>query len=169
MRARLGPGRFVLASARGLCVCVCSALGTPWGDSRRSRGLAATRPWLVHRGARTRIGNEHADSLLTYPQAHNLSAKARDSSTPRCRCCAPHTATTPHTLWCSVLSDLRSTRSRSSIATSLNAPYGAPYFLTHSRYIRGIQMLSCLNTPYGAPCFLTRKDHQLISRAPARS
>ena len=85
----------------------------------------------------------------------NLSTQARDSSTPRYGCCAPHTATTPHPLWCSVLSDPRSTRSRSSIATSLNAPYDAPYFLTVSRSTVRQSGLTCLNAPYGAPCFLT--------------
>ena len=110
----------------------------------------------------------------------NLSTQARDSSTPRYGCCAPHTATTPHPLWCSVLSDPRSTRSRSSIATSLNAPYDAPCFLTPTfthqwREAMGILMYlmvlhafchghticrQCnqkrgLDAPYGAPYFLT--------------
>ena len=39
---------------------------------------------------------------------------------------------------------------------SLNAPYGAPYFLTHFDMFRDrLVFMINLNTPYGAPCFLT--------------
>ena len=37
----------------------------------------------------------------------------------------------------------------------LNAPYGAPCFLTREDYQSGMSQTWGLNAPYGAPCFLT--------------
>ena len=44
------------------------------------------------------------------------------------------------------------------MAFSLNAPYGAPCYLTDGNlYITALYSPS-LNAPYGAPCFLTEDD-----------
>ena len=50
-------------------------------------------------------------------------------------------------------------------AAGLNAPYGAPRFLTLSRLTDLRSALSCLNAPYGAPCFLTAVDDSVGVRA----
>ena len=39
----------------------------------------------------------------------------------------------------------------------LNAPYGAPYFLTPRLSMVRVFSSPCLNAPYGAPCFLTAR------------
>ena len=39
----------------------------------------------------------------------------------------------------------------------LNAPYGAPCFLTGGLLVLEAQGSRRLNAPYGAPCFLTRR------------
>ena len=41
--------------------------------------------------------------------------------------------------------------------TRLNAPYGAPYFLTSCRRNGRLGARGGLNAPYGAPCFLTAR------------
>ena len=44
---------------------------------------------------------------------------------------------------------------RSIRGSRLNAPYGAPCFLTEITEIENDEPEFCLNAPYGAPCFLT--------------
>ena len=41
--------------------------------------------------------------------------------------------------------------------TGLNAPYGAPCFLTEYKGPRPDVVIESLNAPYGAPCFLTAR------------
>ena len=49
---------------------------------------------------------------------------------------------------------------------SLNAPYGAPYFLTPRLSMVRVFSSPCLNAPYGAPCFLTLKCRLSTSSTP---
>ena len=44
----------------------------------------------------------------------------------------------------------------------LNAPYGAPCFLTGSSMKSAGRSTPCLNAPYGAPCFLTGRTARFI-------
>ena len=44
-----------------------------------------------------------------------------------------------------------------SVLLGLNAPYGAPCFLTVQYENEMTLTGQCLNAPYGAPCFLTRE------------
>ena len=58
----------------------------------------------------------------------------------------------PYGAPCFLTGRLRTTLSSGS---GLNAPYGAPCFLTRMVLERFDSPFWCLNAPYGAPCFLT--------------
>ena len=56
-----------------------------------------------------------------------------------------------------MLSDNKAIQEKASFNERLNAPYGAPCFLTRSCTIRRRSRIQSLNAPYGAPCFLTAR------------
>ena len=58
-----------------------------------------------------------------------------------------------------MLSDTRTSAPPQASSSSLNAPYGAPHFLTSNMFEDMIVRRNRLNAHYGAPCFLT--EHRL--------
>ena len=50
---------------------------------------------------------------------------------------------------------------RSIRGSRLNAPYGAPCFLTEITEIENDEPEFCLNAPYGAPRFLTNEGDDM--------
>ena len=64
-----------------------------------------------------------------------------------------------------MLSDLNESVRKELGDVGLNAPYGAPCFLTHHRRDSPDGGRARLNAPYGAPCFLTRCVAELCARS----
>ena len=63
-----------------------------------------------------------------------------------------------------MLSDGRAQPRRRDVLRCLNAPYGAPCFLTEVVPVEVATRLVRLNAPYGAPCFLTQTSRIVASR-----